>query len=132
VIPPSASVAIASLDQFTLSGVFGSLVWAFIGWFIWSAVTYFVGTSLFNGKATLDQMLRVISFAYAPDVLAIIPCCGWIVGWIWSLVAGFLAVRQRLDLDNINACATIVVGFILYVIGFAILSLLGFGIGFIF
>ena len=119
-------------DGSFIGGFIGSLVWAFVGWFILSAVIYFVGTSLFNGKATLDEMLRVLGFAYAPQVLAIIPCCGWIVGLIWSLAAGFIAVRQGLDLDNTNALATIVVGFIVYVIGFAILSLLGLGIGFIF
>jgi hypothetical protein len=119
-------------DGSFFGGFFGSLIWAFIGWFVWSAITYFVGTSLFNGQATLDEMLRVIGFAYAPQVLGIIPCFGWIIGWIWSLVAGFIAVRQGLDLDDTNACATIVIGFIVYLIGFAILSLLGLGIGFIF
>jgi hypothetical protein len=116
-------------DGSFVGSFFGSLVWAFIGWGLWSAVTYFVGTSMFQGKATLDEMLRVIGFAYAPQVLGIIPCLGWIVGWVWSLLAGFIAVRQGLDLDNTNACLTIFIGFILYVIGYAILGMLGLGVG---
>jgi hypothetical protein len=101
---------------------FSSLAWTFLGWFLWSAVTFFVGTNVFNGQATIDEMLRVIGFAYAPQMLGIIPCFGGPVGWAWSLIAGFIAVRQGLDLDDTNACLTIIVGFFIYLIGFAILG----------
>jgi hypothetical protein len=93
-------------------------------------LTIFVGTSFFNGQATLEEMLRVIGFAFAPQVLSIFPCFGWIIGAIWSVIAGFIAVRQGLDLDNTNACLTIIVGFIVYAIGFFTLGLLGLGVGF--
>jgi len=127
-----SSIGAAIGDGSVVGSFFSSLVWAFIGWFLWSAVTYFVGTSLFNGQATIDEMLRVIGFAYAPQILGIIPCFGAVVGWIWSLIAGFIAVRQGLDLDDTNACLTIIVGFIVYMIGFAILGMLGVGISWIF
>ena len=38
-----------------------------------------------------------------------------IVG-IWRIVAGFIAVREALDLDNGNTVATIVVGIVAYLI----------------
>ena len=110
-------------DNSVIGGFLGSIVSIFIGWLLWSAVTYYVGTRLFNGKATLDEMLRVIGFAHAPQLLGIVPCIGWIVGGIWSLIAGFIAVRQGLDLDNTNAFLTIVVGFVPYVILRAILGI---------
>jgi hypothetical protein len=119
-------------DRSIIGSFLGSLVWAFVGWFLWSAVTYFVGTSFFKGKATLDEMLRVIGFSYAPQMLAIIPCFGGIVGWLWSLVAGFLAIRQGLDLDDTNACLTIIIGFFLYMIGFAVLGMLTGGLFWLF
>jgi hypothetical protein len=101
------------------------LVWTFIGWAIWSGVTYLVGTSVFGGKADMGEMLRVIGFAQAPQVLGIIPCVG-IIGAIWSLVAGFIAVRQGLDLDNTKAFLTVLIGFLVYMAGVcAIASLLG-------
>jgi hypothetical protein len=127
-----SSIGAAIGDRSVVGSFFSSMIWAFIGWFLWSAVTYFVGTAMFNGTATIDEMLRVIGFAYAPQILGIIPCFGWIVGWIWSLIAGFIAVRQGLDLDDTNACLTIIVGFIVYMVGFAILGLLGLGVGWIF
>ena len=105
------------------SSFLSSLIGTFVGWIAWSFVTYFVGTTFFNGKSNPGQMLRVIGFAYAPQVLAIIPCIGWIVGAIWSLIAGFIAVRQGLDLDNAKALFTIVVGFIAFVIVMALVGL---------
>lgn len=94
-----------------------ALVWTFIGWLVWSAISYFVGVNFFGGQATLDEMLRVIGFAYAPQMLAIIPCIGGLVGAIWSLVAGFIAVRQGLDVDDLQAFLTIVIGFGVYIAG---------------
>jgi hypothetical protein len=103
-----------------------SFLSTFIGWAVWSAITYFVGTSLFGGRADMGEMLRVIGFAYAPQVLGIIPCIGVIVGAIWTLIAGFIAVRQGLDLDNTKAFLTVLIGFIGYI---AILFVIGLIVG---
>lgn len=93
-----------------------TLLAAFFGWVAWSALTYWIGTSLFEAKADLGEMLRVIGFAQAPLVLAIIPCLGALVGGIWALVASFVAIRQGLDLDNTKTFITIIVGFLAYVV----------------
>lgn len=110
------------------SSFVATLISAFAGWLIWSALTYWIGTTLFEGKADLGEMLRVIGFAYAPQSLAIIPCFGAFVGGIWSLVAGFVAVRQGLDIDNTKTFITIIVGFLAYVALYAILNVV-FGAG---
>jgi hypothetical protein len=111
---------------------FGTLIWVFVGWVLWSAVTWFIGTKLFGGQATLDEMLRVIGFAHAPQFLAIIPCIGAIIGGIWSLIAGFIAVRQGLDLDNLKTLITILVGFIIVVLGYVLISTVMGGVGHLF
>jgi hypothetical protein len=100
-----------------------TLVWAFVGWFLWSAVSFFVGTSLFGGKATMSEMLRVIGYAQAPQLLAIVPCIGGLVGAIWALIAGFIAIRQGLDLDNTKAFLTALIGFGVLVVGYIIIGL---------
>lgn len=92
------------------------LLGAFIGWFVWAAVTYFVGTSLFGGQSNIGQMLRVLGFAQAPGILGIIPVCGAFIGWIWTLACTFIAIRQGLDLDNGKAAATAVIAFIAVII----------------
>ncbi len=107
----------------------GTLISALLGWLIWSAVSWFVGTTFFGGKADIGEMLRVIGFAYSPQVLGIIPCIGGIVGAIWSLIAGFIAVRQGLDLDNVKAFLTILIGFFFYLIVFAVLGIFVGGAG---
>ncbi len=107
-----------------LGGFFGAIIYTFFGWIIWSILTWFVGTRFFNGQAEIPEMMRVIGFAFAPQILTIIPCVGPIIGGIWSLIAGFFAIRQGLDLDNTKTFLTIVVGAIGYVILAILLNLI--------
>jgi hypothetical protein len=98
--------------------LFHAIVITFLGWFIWAAATYLIGTRLFGGQATLGEMLRVIGFARAPKLLSlllIIPCLGSLldlVGTIWMLVASFVGIRQGLDLSNGRTFVTVLVCFL--------------------
>ena len=109
------------------SAVFG-LVMAIAGYYIWSYVSYLVGTRLFGGTAEPGELLRTIGFAYAPQVLAIfnvIPCVGGLiafVGAIWALVAGVFAVRQALNFDTGKAVLTVIVGWLIIIVITAIIS----------
>jgi len=40
---------------------------------------------------------------------------GWLMGWIWTMAAGFVAVRQGLDLDNTKTAITIGLGALAYI-----------------
>jgi len=106
-----------------LGGFFSTLIGSILGWVLWSVVTWFVGTRLFGGQADVTEMLRVIGFAFIPMVLFIVPCIGPVVGAIWTLIAGFVAVRQGLDLDNTKTFFTVVIGAVCYLILTAILNL---------
>jgi len=88
-----------------------------VSWFIWSLLTYVIGTSVFKGQANLPEMMRTIGFAYAPMMLSIFPCIGALAGGIWTLAAGFIAVRQGLDLDDTKTAITVAVGFLVYILG---------------
>ncbi len=99
-----------------------TLIWAFIGWFLWAVVSFFVGTTFFGGQSSVGEMLRVLGYAQVPMVLGIIPCVGWIIGGIWALIAGFIAIRQGLDIDNLKAFLTAVIGFFVVVLGNVIIS----------
>jgi hypothetical protein len=117
---------VAGRPGVALGGLIGGVVLALIGWAVWSYVMYFVGTRLFHGTATYGELLRTLGFAYTPSVLLIlgfIPFLGGIIDlvvFIWLIVAGFIAIREALDLDTGNTIATIVVGFIAYAIVAAI------------
>ena len=106
------------------SGFIGAVISVLLGWLLWSAVTWFVGTRFFKGEADLGQMLRVIGFAYLPMVISIIPCIGGIIGIIWAIAAGFIAIRQGLDLDDGKAFLTVVVGALAYIVLTGILNLI--------
>jgi hypothetical protein len=105
-----------------------------VSYYIWAYVTYFVGTNLFDGTADAGELLRVLGYASGPRVLGVlgfIPCVGGlagIVGAIWALVAGVIAVREALDFDTTKAVLTVIIG---WVIVFAISLVVGlvFGIG---
>ncbi len=118
-----AGISNAIFSRSFLGGFFSTLIGSVIGWFLWSAVTWFVGTRMFGGQADITEMLRVIGFAYIPMVLFIVPCIGPIVGAIWTLVAGFIAVRQGLDLDNTKTFFTVVIGAVFYLVLTAVLNL---------
>jgi len=105
-------------------GVIGGIVWSFLGWFIWSAVTLFIGTKVFDGTADMGEMLRTLGFAQAVGVLKVVgfvPLLGWIasiVVGIWMLVCGVVAVRQALDFTTGKAIGTVIIGWlVLMVVG---------------
>lgn len=115
-------------DNFIMTFVLG-VVWAFVGWFIWAGVTFWVGTTIFAGKSDMGEMLRVLGYAQAPRVLGVLSfiyCVGWLislVAGIWALAAAFIAVRQGLDIDNTKALLTVVIGWVIVMIGTFLISL---------
>ena len=116
----------AALGGSFLGTFLQTLLTAYIGWLVWAVVTYFVGTQFFGGQATMGEMLRVIGFAQAPGILAIIPVCGSFIGWIWSIATGFIAVRQGLDIDNTKAILTIIIGWVaVFIVSLIISAILG-------
>lgn len=109
--------------------VIGALVAAFVGWLVWSGLTYLIGTRLFEGKATWGEVLRTLGFAQAPGILlvvAFIPILGAllrVVVAVWLLVAGFVALRQALDLSNGKTLLTVFVGWLAIAIPMLLLRL---------
>ena len=111
-----------------------AVVMSIVGYYIWAYVTHFVGTRFFGGTADTGELLRTIGFAYAPNVLAVfsfIPCVGpliALVGSIWALVAGIIAVRAALDFDTGKAVLTAIIGWlIIMVVTFVLAAILGVG-----
>jgi len=105
-----------------------------LGWIVWSVLTYFVGTLLFKGKTDIPEMMRVLGYANAPNLLGIfgfIPCVGTLialVGWILSLIAGVIAVREAMEFDTVKAVVTVVIAWIIqFVLALIVGSIFGVG-----
>ena len=107
-----------------------SIVGGLVGWLVWSGVTYAIGKSVFKGGGTFEQMLRVLGYATAPTalgVIAFIPCFGWIggfAGWVLSLIAGVMAIKEAMDVELGTAIGVVVVGAIAMAIVFVIIGLI--------
>ncbi len=109
-----------------IAEIFNSI---FFGWLLWSLVAYFVGKTFFEGKSSINELLRAIGFASAPRLLSLfaaIPCLGWLialVGGILSLVAVVIAIRESMLFDTDKAIVTAIVGFVLYLMTSAAISI---------
>ena len=112
----------------------GGVISGLVGWIVWSYLSHFVGSVLYKSRGTFDNMLRVIGYASAPQLLGIlniIPCVGWIgglAGAILSLIASIMAIREGLDLDTGQAIIVALVGFVALVLVNIIVGTI-FGIG---
>jgi hypothetical protein len=110
-------IAARSLGAFFGDWIAGIVV----GWIGWAIITYLVGTALFKGKTDILEMLRVLGYANAPNLLGLlsfIPCVGWIfplAGGLLALAAGILAIREAMDLNTSHAVVTAVIGWVVFV-----------------
>ncbi len=89
-----------------ISGLLRLTFAALLGWVLWAAIIWAIGTKLLpepETKANVGELLRTTGFASSPGVLRIlgfIPLLGWLVNLLvalWMLVAMVIAVRQALD-----------------------------------
>lgn len=114
--------------------LFVAVILGVVNYYIWAYLTHFIGESLFEATSTPGETLRVLGYASGPRVLGLlvfIPCLGQIInlgGAVWSLAAGFIGVREALDLDNGKTLATVIIGWVLIlIINLVIGGILGVG-----
>jgi hypothetical protein len=84
-----------------------------LGWLLWSGVSFALGTRVFGGDSTYDEMLRVIGFAFAPLAIGVIPYLGFPAA-VWMLLAAVIAVREGLEIPTPKALVTMAAGWILW------------------
>ena len=116
-----------------LSGFFIGTAAALIGWFVWAALTYFIGTRILpepNTRADLGELLRTIGFASSPGLLRVLGLIPGVTGivflisGIWMLVAMIIAVRQALDYrSTLRAVGVCIIGWIVQIVAMLLLVL---------
>jgi hypothetical protein len=110
-----------------IPGLVFTLIGPFIGWVVWSYTAYWIGTRLFGGTATPGELLRTLGFAQTPLVLGLlsfIPMLGTLaglIGGIWALAAGIVAIRQGLDFTTGKAVVTALAGGFIWWVVFVVL-----------
>jgi hypothetical protein len=142
VIIVSVASGIGSFIQGIISGEIGAALLSAIltivigigGYYLWSYITLWVGTKLFEGDADLGEMKRTLGYAHAPRLLGLlsfIPCVGAIfalAGFVLSLVAAVIAIREAMDFDTGKAVITAIIGWaVVLVISIIVGVVLGVG-----
>lgn len=99
-----------------------------IGVGLWCAITYFIGTRLFSGTATVGEVFRAVGFALSPQILiliTILPIIGALIGFVlgpvlffWVLASVVIGVRQALDVSTGKAVLASFLG----AVGYAVLA----------
>ena len=108
------------------TALFAALFAAVVGWAIWAAIVFVVGTKILpepQTKADFPEVLRTIGFAATPgllNVFGIIPFLGMIVGLVaalWQLAAMVVAVRQVLDYQTTGKAVIVcLLGWVAYIV----------------
>ncbi len=109
-----------------LTGFFIGTVGALIAWFIWAALTYFIGTKILpepTTRADVGELLRTTGFSSSPGlirVLGLVPGITgivFLVSGVWMLTAMIIAVRQALDYrSTFRAVGVCVIGWVIQIV----------------
>lgn len=126
VIAASLAAGLGAGIQLGVIGLLRETIGALIGWVMWAGVTWVIGSKLLPEPQTrtdMGELLRVIGYAYAPQLFAFfafVPFIGAIISTIvafWVLAATILAVRQALDYENTwRAAAVVLIGWLIFVV----------------
>src|SRR5688572_22534431 len=99
-------------------GILSAISGAVVGWIVFSALCYVIGTRFVASpetKSSCGELLRVLGFAEAPNVLSIfafIPLFGGLiaaVGSLWALAAAILGLKQALEIPYPRAAIVAIV-----------------------
>lgn len=130
VVLSSVAAGIGTVTQAGWSGLVVGTIVALLGWVIWAALTWLIGTKLLpeeQTEADIGQLMRTIGFSASPGVLRIggfIPGVGPFIvlaASLWMLAAMVVAVRQALDYTSTwRALGVCAIGWVI-LLGFQVL-----------
>ena len=138
VLLSAVAAGIGSIYAGGLTGIVFACIASIIGYLVWSAIVWVVGTKVMPEPATkadFPETFRVLGFAAAPglanvlQIIGIIPLIGWLIALcisflvtIWMIAAMVVAVRQVLDYSSTGkAVVVVIIGFIAYLIMWALI-----------
>jgi hypothetical protein len=126
VVAASVAAGLGAGVRLGMIGLLRETLGALIGWVMWAAITWVIGSKLLPEPQTrtdMGELLRVIGYAYAPNLFAFfafLPAIGVVVSTIvafWLLAATIIAVRQALDyVSTLRAAAVVLIGWLIFVL----------------
>ena len=102
-----------SWGGFLVQVVFGGVMVA-IGVFIFSGIFHVMLLILGGARRDFEATFRVVSFAYAPYVLALIPFCGGVVAGVWWIVLAVIGLTHAHEITGGKAVAAVLLPIVLF------------------
>ena len=126
VLLSSLATGIGSMGQYGGSSFVADVLVALLGWVVWAALVYLIGTKLLpepQTEADLGQLMRTTGFAASPGVFGVLRLVPFAGQWlmlavsIWMAMAMLVAVRQALDFKSTwRALGVVSVGWLAYLL----------------
>ena len=126
VVAGSLAAGLGAGVRLGFAGLLRETLGGLIGWVMWAAVTWVIGAKLLpepQTRTNMGELLRVIGYAYAPNLFAFfafLPALDIVVGTavaFWLLAATVVAVRQALDyVSTLRAAAVVFIGWLIFVV----------------
>lgn len=86
--------------------VFGGVMVA-IGIFVWAAVLHLMLLLLGGARRDFEATVRVVSYAQATSILFLLPFCGSLVAFVWSLVLYVIGLARAHEIGQGKALAAV-------------------------
>jgi hypothetical protein len=126
VLLASLAAGIGNFVHGGIVGLVGGALAAFLSWYIWAYLTYFIGTRFLpepQTHSTPGELLRTLGFASSPGILRLLGFIPGLTGIVfvasavWMLIAMIIAVRQALDYTStVRAVGVCIIGWIIQAI----------------
>jgi hypothetical protein len=97
---------------FAWQAVFGGVAVA-VGMIVWSGIVHVVLLLLGRASRGFEATLRVVAFSQAACLLSLVPFCGALVAWVWSVVAQVIGLSEAHRSSRGAAAAAVLLPFVL-------------------
>jgi len=117
-----------NFGNWVLGAVIGT-VFAVIGFAVATYVINLVGKVVFKADVNFGELVRTLGLAYVWQVVGLIGILGafsaalacitapiLFIGWVLTVIAWFIAVKEALDLDWVPTIVTVVIGWIVLIV----------------
>jgi len=97
---------------FAWQALFGGVA-VVLGMIVWSGIVHLVLLLLGRGARGFEATLRVVAFSQAAGLLSLVPFCGVLVAWVWSVVAQVIGLSEAHRIGRGAAAAAVLLPFVL-------------------
>ncbi|OGW54250.1 MAG: hypothetical protein A2Z46_02115 [Nitrospirae bacterium RBG_19FT_COMBO_55_12] len=84
-----------------------------LGLFIWSGILHVFLMMVKGTKNGFEATFRVVSYSYSPNILNVIPFCGGVIAWVWSIVLAVIGLKEAHETSGGKAAFAVLFPFLL-------------------